>query len=574
MRDKHLPKQTGIWTDGTHEILNGHNRGLKMKEVTRHVVFLLTFLMGSSSGIELNSGYCLGTQCFSVSGDPSDFTTARDQCRDRGGHLMTVRSSVSQDVLNILLGNITGRFWIGLHLPAGCPDPAADLRGFQWVTKDSESDFLHWAQSFDSSCTAHACVSVSEEDDFKWTQEPCAEHAAGFLCEYSFSDPCRGLAAAEGEYVLYTTPMGFMGEDLLSLPLGSTAVLMPAETNYVCFNKEWIQAPWTCEIHEGGCEHKCTVNANHESTCYCPLGQTVNPANNVTCEVMVDDPCLPLRCAHACIKNGDSYECTCEQGYKLAQDGRSCVDLNDCRDERQCPGENFLCVNYIGGFQCVCMDGYAPIGDQCVDVDECASAPCEHLCDNTPGSYACSCYDGYKADPKSMHKCKLHCGVEECPAECDPNDKFQCYCPEGYISEERGEHTVCIDMDECENLYCDQACKNTFGGYVCSCYPWYTLVGEFACVKNEDGTDGGSGEGTTPSIPTAPPVPHPDPTRQPSAVTVGGLVAIIVCTVFFIVLVVFLAHHTLSGKGKLESSREMKAAEEEAHGLQTVASDA
>ncbi|KAK5853306.1 hypothetical protein PBY51_007104 [Eleginops maclovinus] len=546
-----------------------------MKDVTRHVVFLLTFLMGRSGGIELHSGYCIGTQCFALAQDPSDFTTAQNQCRDRGGHLMTVRSTVSHDIFNILLGDITGRFWIGLHLTAGCPDPAADLRGFQWVTKDSESDFLNWAQSFNSSCSAHACVSVSKEDDFKWTQKPCAENAAGFLCEYSFSDPCTGLAAEEGESILYSTPIGFKGEDFLSLPPGTTAVRMPAETTYVCFSQMWMQAPWSCEIHEGGCEHKCTVNPNFESTCYCPAGQTVNPANKVTCEVVANDPCLPLRCAHACFKNErDSYECMCNQGYKLAQDGRTCVDFNDCRDERQCPGENFVCVNHIGGFECVCRDGYKPIGDQCVDVDECASAPCEHMCDNTPGSYACSCYDGYKADPQSMNKCQLHCGMEECPAECDPNDKFQCYCPAGYIAEERGELTVCIDIDECEFVYCDQACKNTFGSYVCSCYPGYKLVGRYSCSKNEDDTDGGSGEGTTPSIPTAPPVPLPDPTRQPSAVTVGGLVGIIVCTVFFVVLVVFLAHHTLSGKGKMESSGELKAAEEEAHGLQTVASDA
>uniref|UniRef100_A0A671XG36 C-type lectin domain-containing protein n=1 Tax=Sparus aurata TaxID=8175 RepID=A0A671XG36_SPAAU len=391
----------------------------------RHVLLCFLCFLGLCVHVRYfcpSSGYCIGNECFTVFQDPSDYETARSQCRDVGGHLMTVRSSVSHDVLNILLGNLTGRFWIGLHLTAGCPDAAATLNGFEWVTKDSESDFFNWASPFDSSCSSGRCVSVSQAEDFKWTRDSCAEHAAGFLCEYRVSDPCKGIVAAEGETVTYRTPMGFGGEDLLSLPPGSTAIRLPAETKYVCFGEQWIKAPWTCEIHEGGCEYKCSVN----------------PANNVTCEVAIEDPCLPLRCAHACYKNEDSW------------DGRSCVDYNDCRDERQCPLDNFKCVNTHGGFQCVCQDGY----------------------------------------------------------------------------------------------------------------------------RYDDGdSDGGSGAAPTPDTPGTSAVPHPEPTRQPSAVTVGGLVGIILCTVFFIVLVVFLAQRILCGRGKTESADALKAREDEAHGLRHVTSD-
>uniref|UniRef100_A0A8C3AL92 Thrombomodulin n=1 Tax=Cyclopterus lumpus TaxID=8103 RepID=A0A8C3AL92_CYCLU len=499
----------------------------------------------------LGIGYCIGTQCFTVFHHASDFTAAQDRCRDQGGHLMTVRSSVSHDILSILLGNLTGRYWVGLHLATGCPDSAAELRGFTWVTEDSESDFFNWPPGLDSSCSSPRCVSVSQEDEFQWIPEPCREHLAGFLCEYSFSDPCKGLAVAPGESVTYRTPMGFVGEDVLSLPPGSTAVRMPAETKYVCFTEQWLQAPWSCEIHEGGCEYRCAANPKNEPVCFCPTGQTVNPKNNVTCEVTdADDPCAALRCAHACYRDGDSHACLCGHGFKLAQDGRSC-----------CPGENFMCVNSVGGFQCV---------------DECVSAPCEHICANTPGSYDCSCYDGYKEDPKSPNKCVLHCGKEECVAECDPNNRYECYCPDGYVAS--GEtQVVCIDMDECSFEQCDQRCKNTFGSYVCSCFPGYTLVGEVTCVHTEGDTDGGSegsGEGTTPSVPTTSAAPPPDPTRRPSAVSAGGLAGIIVCTVFSILLVLFLAHRILNGRGKMESRGALKAAEEEAHGLQRVTRDA
>ncbi|XP_034554743.1 thrombomodulin [Notolabrus celidotus] len=546
-----------------------------MVDVTGLLLIFSTLLMRGTGELEPNNGYCIENQCFIVHRDPSDFSTAQKQCRDLNGHLMTVRSSVSHDILVILLANFTGRYWIGLHLLAGCPDVDAELKGFQWVTKDSESDFFNWVQDFDSSCSSHRCVSVSKEDDFKWIQEPCAEQRAGFLCEHFIKEPCKTLAVADHESVTYTTPFGFQREDMLSVPPGTTAIRMPTETKYVCFAEQWLQAPWNCEIQEGGCEYKCAVDKNVPS-CYCPPGQTVNPANKVTCEVATDDPCIKLGCMHACLQQGNTYKCLCDLGFKLAADGRTCVDLNDCTDERQCPGENFMCVNTLGGFQCVCKDGYKMTGGLCVDVDECVSAPCEHLCTNTPGSYKCHCYDGYKEDSKEPYKCKLHCGKAECPAECDPNDRLQCYCPEGYISDERADHTVCIDIDECAFFYCDQGCKNTFGSYVCACNSGYTLVGQYKCVKNEDDSDfdgGSGGSGATTTLPSAPPVTYPNPTRQPSGVTPGGLAGIIVCTAIFIVFVVFVAHHMLCGRDKMKSATALEARGGETHGSQQGTTD-
>uniref|UniRef100_A0A3B5AVK7 C-type lectin domain-containing protein n=1 Tax=Stegastes partitus TaxID=144197 RepID=A0A3B5AVK7_9TELE len=154
-----------------------------MNHVTGLLVGVLVFLTGAAGGIKPDSGYCIGNQCFMVFRGPCSFQSAQNECKDQGGHLMTVRSSVSHDILFILLGNFTGKFWIGLHRLSGCPDDAAALKGFQWVTDDAESDFSNWLPAFDSSCSSHRCVSVSKEDDFKWIQDPCVELAAGpFLC--------------------------------------------------------------------------------------------------------------------------------------------------------------------------------------------------------------------------------------------------------------------------------------------------------------------------------------------------------------------------------------------------------
>uniref|UniRef100_A0A7N6B690 Thrombomodulin n=1 Tax=Anabas testudineus TaxID=64144 RepID=A0A7N6B690_ANATE len=497
-----------------------------MKNVRSLFVVALVCLLGRTGGREPNNGYCIENQCFMVFQDPSDFRTAQTQCIHQGGHLMTVRSSVSQDILFILVGNVTGQFWIGLHRPSGCPEPAAELRGFQWVTKDNNSDFFNWAPTFDSSCLSNRCVSVSKAGDFKWTEEPCEQQAAGYLCESSFSDACKGLPdVAQGESVTYRTSLGFEGEDLLSLPPGSVAIRRSSGRKSICDSGQWLQGPWSCEIHNGGCEFKCTVNSKNVPSCSCPLGQTVNSVNKVTCDVATDDPCMALNCDFACSGDGESFSCSCDRGFQL----------------RQCPLENYRCVNQ-----------YGMSGQRCVDDDECASAPCEHTCVNTPGSYKCTCYNGYIVDPKSPNNCQLHCGVEECPAECDPNDDSQCNCPEGYISEERDDGTFCLDIDECSNEQCDQGCENTFGSYVCTCNPGFTLVDLYKCVKSEG-----------PIITTAPPVPHPEPTKQPSAVSVGGLVGIILCAVLCVMLLVFVVHYIFNRREKMDSAGALKAPEGE-----------
>uniref|UniRef100_A0A667Y5H9 Thrombomodulin n=1 Tax=Myripristis murdjan TaxID=586833 RepID=A0A667Y5H9_9TELE len=491
---------------------------------------------------------CAGSKCYAVFQESRDFPGAQKSCEDFGGHLLTLQSLRTQEILSTLLDGLGGRYWIGLQLQDGrCPDRASQLFGYTWVVGDGATDSTSWSR-FNTDCSLE-CVSVSEEGNSTWWQQSCRDKLQGYLCQYSFQEPCARFPVNEDVNVDYTTATGFSANDWEVFPQGSIVVLQQTDakhltSKYICFSSNWAQAPWNCGVMKGGCEHKC-VSQNRQHSCTCPTGQPLH-ANKITCE---EDPCAG--CAHKCENEGDTYACRCDPGYTLAADRKgSCSDEN-----RECLNKGFT---------------------ECVDMDECVSAPCEHHCTNSPGSYNCSCFDGYIVIPETPHKCKLHCGKAECPAECDPNNPYQCDCPDGYILEERQDEMVCLDFNECEMFYCEQGCENTYGGYVCSCNAGYKLVDQFKCRKTDGDTDKdtdgweGSGAATTPYFFTTPSVKYPEPTRRPSKVTAGGLLGIIVCIVVVILVLVFVVHHILRRRGKMESAGALKARRDEAHDLQQV----
>ena len=101
-----------------------------------------------------------------------------------------------------------------------------------------------------------------------------------------------------------------------------------------------------------------------------------------------------------CRNVAGGYNCTCAAGY--AGDGLTCRDVDECALGTNYCGENAACVNEPGGFSCVCNDGFSGDGVTCTDIDECAKeiADCspDADCVNWPGSYECVCRDGWKGD--------------------------------------------------------------------------------------------------------------------------------------------------------------------------------
>ena len=87
----------------------------------------------------------------------------------------------------------------------------------------------------------------------------------------------------------------------------------------------------------------------------------------------------------------DDGRCTCDPGFV----GLRCeIDVNECASSPCQHGGR--CVDGAAAYTCACPAGF--LGDHCeVDVDECASAPCQNGggCVNGAGFYACNCTGGW-----------------------------------------------------------------------------------------------------------------------------------------------------------------------------------
>ncbi|NXI45962.1 TRBM protein, partial [Galbula dea] len=484
-------------------------------------------LGGESEPAAPSGAQCLEHDCFGIFWATKPFAEASETCEGAGGHLMTVRSTVAEDAIALLLQNRSGRLWLGLRLPLSCTNPAQRLRGFQWVTGDRRTDYANWAPS--GQRCGEQCATVSQ--DLRWEERRCEEPADGFLCEYNYGGSCPRLPATEGLLVTYTTPFGARGGDFLALPPRSTAIIPAMGLELRCDEEgesgklSWghnSPGAWPCRLANGGCEGTCSEEGGGPR-CFCPDGKVLGPDGR-SCS----SPCAGARCQHHCVVNGSSFLCMCKSGYRLGADSYSCEDVDDCAVlPKLCEQD---CINTEGGFECRCYRGYEMLDGRCRPVPHCYEAPCEHQCEEEPDGYRCSCLPGYAIDPQAPTRCLLHCNSSQCPAKCDTYNQ-SCECPEGFfLDTEVDSRQVCVDIDECDMNYCQHNCTNHPGGYECHCHAGYQLRNQNNCIKiSEDMEEGYSGGfGTTPQMPTPSRTPPKAEHHHPCVlvgITVGALSA-------------------------------------------------
>uniref|UniRef100_A0A7E4W0Z1 EGF-like domain-containing protein n=1 Tax=Panagrellus redivivus TaxID=6233 RepID=A0A7E4W0Z1_PANRE len=185
-----------------------------------------------------------------------------------------------------------------------------------------------------------------------------------------------------------------------------------------------------------------------------------------------------------------SGACRCKPGFRGNPPSEPCKDVDECKEETNDCNASSRCLNYVGGYQCVCAIGYRKNAEHgCVDIDECKESNgtlCDPnaVCRNLPGAYLCECNAGYTGDGYACINIeKRHCTHEEW-ARSDCGRNHHCLvdghgvvdcdtCKAGFTKK----HGICSDINECEEhaqaCHTDAVCRNTMGGYLCQCQPGY-----------------------------------------------------------------------------------------------------
>jgi len=174
-----------------------------------------------------------------------------------------------------------------------------------------------------------------------------------------------------------------------------------------------------------------------------------------------------------CANASGTRECRCNAGFEPNFNSTECIDVDECsRGLHNCSGGSNNCINFFGGFECLCGPGFQDLGFGCVDINECANGfNCGNgFCSNFIGSFECVCDPGFAPHPISR-VCQL---VDECQAgfledfrwcngQCShlPSDPNNC----GFCGRTCFDNTFCDNGScACDNdalTYCNSTCVNT-----------------------------------------------------------------------------------------------------------------
>ncbi|KAF6016884.1 hypothetical protein EB796_024803 [Bugula neritina] len=105
-----------------------------------------------------------------------------------------------------------------------------------------------------------------------------------------------------------------------------------------------------------------------------------------------------------CVNEEPLFSCqtSCLSGYIRYSVGGivTCENIDECLSEPSvCPGNNVMCLDADGSFECICDENFEEVNGLCVDIDECLdtnTCPSNgHVCVNLIGGFDCACQAGH-----------------------------------------------------------------------------------------------------------------------------------------------------------------------------------
>ena len=276
--------------------------------------------------------------------------------------------------------------------------------------------------------------------------------------------------------------------------------------------------------------HALCENGMGTYSCVCEDGYV---GDGMVCELPPDCEAAGILCHPdaTCTNSGDMLACACNEGF--SGDGMVCEDVDECAAGKNC-GDNAMCQNTRGSFECICdalsepsADGTCIPGCEAAEADsqrcdsggfglcsfdpqgtascsqcdsshvgdgkscqadaECAALGCgdNTVCAGSAGSRSCSCANGYEGDPLAgctdINECKTGAATcDDAVSECvNAPGGYVCGCLPGF---ERNKNGVCKNVDECDLgiATCDPnaTCKDKTPGYTCTCNDGYEGDGQ------------------------------------------------------------------------------------------------
>ncbi|XP_077984887.1 uncharacterized protein LOC144439473 [Glandiceps talaboti] len=166
--------------------------------------------------------------------------------------------------------------------------------------------------------------------------------------------------------------------------------------------------------------------------------------------------------------------------------GEGTISVDDCQDVNEClsnPCQNgATCNDNIDSYTCTCIKGYTDVNCQ-TNIDDCRSAPCFNgaTCMDDVNAYICECTLGFVGADCStdLNECSsspcAHGGTCE-----DRVNEYICHCPSEYNGDNCQYETDFCQPNVCEN---SATCTSGTSGYQCACAVGYTGLN---CETNID----------------------------------------------------------------------------------------